>query len=111
MTDDEKYVVMGRVSEEYAKTHQHLAILKEEAERLSKIFQDLGIALHQPSWVIFDSEPFPAGIKTYEGFRPDKHHFQSSAIDGVRLKALCNEIRETRLKLDTLAERKTSLGL
>lgn len=110
-TDDEKYAVMGRVSAEYAETKRHYTALREEAERPSKIFQDLGIALHQPSWVTFDSEPFPAGIKTYEGFKPDKHNFPSSAIDGVRLKALCNEIREISLKLDTLAEKKKSLGL
>jgi hypothetical protein len=110
-TEDEKFAVMGRVSAEYAETKRHLAALKAEAERLCKIFQELATALRQPTWVTFDDEPIPPGIKTYEGYKVRDHAFPSSSIDGVKLKSLCNEIRQTSLKLDSLSEKMKSLGL
>jgi hypothetical protein len=111
VSDDEKYVIVGRVSIEYAETRHHLTALMEEAEKLRKIFQQLGSALHRPQWMMFDGEPMPAGLKTYEGFKPSDYAFESSTIDGARLKVLCDEIRETTAKLERLEEKKRNLGI
>jgi hypothetical protein len=111
MTDNEKYAIIGRVSTEYARARNHLTALREEAARLCKMYQELGLALTRPEWTVFDDEPIPAGIVTYQGFKPNDRGFRSSEIDGSGLRVLCNEIRKAMLDLSDLDEKKRALGI
>ncbi len=111
MSEEEILIVKGRVASEYAKAERKLMALSQEAERLRKLYQEISTALHRPEWLIFDDDQIPAGLTTYEGFKPEAKSFQSSQFDGSRLKALCNDIRRTKLEVIDLAEKKNKLGL
>jgi hypothetical protein len=87
------------------------AAISGATKKFSEIYKRLGLALIRPEWTTFDDEPLPAGIVTYQEFMPSERSFRSSEIDGSRPKVLCDEVRDTMLKLSALGEKKRMLGL
>jgi hypothetical protein len=98
---------------ERAEAERELVLLRTEAERISKILGNLSGALRTERFikhVEFDGEDLKQS-PPYPGFRQDEYTFESSQIDGQKIKQLCKEIRELEATTSTLSQRLKVLGV
>jgi len=106
MTDEQKLATVGRVLTEKKEAEQHLAALESEASKLGNKFKELGSLLQSsPHNVLFDNVSI--NIKYAH---PSMSSFQVHQIDGNKIVALTNDIRDTMEKVERLRESASRLG-
>jgi len=104
MTEQDKDQQLGRLVREHADIRKTIASLKVEASRLAKIYADIGERLsREPQNLIFEKESHDS---RFEAAYPIK----ASDIDGKRLLQLTNEIRDSMVRQDEIAQQLNNLG-
>ncbi len=110
MSIDEQDAVVGRIAREHAALRREITLLEAEIDKAEKLYGRLEIALRQSAQMTFDEECF-TGTPPYSGFLPENYHFNSSEIDGAKLKTLVRDLNTKRDSLKRLAAQMKELGL
>jgi hypothetical protein len=111
MSQTEEDAIVGRVAREYAEGVKRLAILQAELAKHQELYARLAEKLGELDYIAFDGERPATPIPDAVGWRAAEYAFSSDTIDGHRLKALCNEAQELRVKQNRLAEQLKNMGL
>jgi len=107
MTEESKDAIVGRVFREKQELELALARLRIEARRLADTFSPLSQKLRDnPESVAFDQQPIGLSYSN-----PTDNRFKVADIDGNKLLALTNEIRETLNRLKRINHEASTLGM
>ena len=113
MTEEAEFAAIGRMTSERAQAERKLAILRGEAQRISKALSGLSMALrneYHARYIEFDDERLKQQ-PPYPGFKQEEYRFESALIDGQKIKQLCKEIREHEDTVASLSQKLKTLGV
>jgi hypothetical protein len=114
VTQDDRTTIIGQLTQERSAVARELKELEAEASRLRLNFERLVMALGTPHWLFLDGEGMTDEQRRVISVKgsPGDYTLRSSAFPPIeKIKVLCNNIREKKIRLGQLTDQLKGFGV